>query len=62
MLDGLTVRSDLRFAILKRLREAGIEIPYPQATSTLRDWPRIEEAIRGMTGDAAESEGTKQPS
>lgn len=27
---SLTVRSDIRFEILKRLREAGIEIPFPQ--------------------------------
>ncbi len=26
---GLSVRSDLNYAIIKRLREAGIEIPYP---------------------------------
>ena len=27
---GLAVRSDLNYAIIKRFREAGIEIPYPQ--------------------------------
>ena len=27
---GLSVRSDLNYAIIKRFREAGIEIPYPQ--------------------------------
>jgi len=28
--DHLAVNSDLHFAILKRFRETGIEIPYPQ--------------------------------
>ncbi len=28
--NGLAVKSDLHLAILKRFREAGIEIPYPQ--------------------------------
>ncbi|MEP1441944.1 MAG: DUF3772 domain-containing protein [Hyphomicrobiales bacterium] len=28
--NGLTVRSDLRFAIFQRLKEEGIEIPFPQ--------------------------------
>ncbi len=49
--NGLTVRSDLRFAILKRLREAGIEIPYPQRDINLRDWPKIDETMRGMAAD-----------
>jgi small-conductance mechanosensitive channel len=55
--SGLTVRSDLRFAILKRLREAGIEIPYPQRDINLRDWPKMDEALRGM---AENGEGTKR--
>ena len=28
--NGLSVRSDLRFAIFQRLKEEGIEIPFPQ--------------------------------
>lgn len=28
--NGLSVKSDLRFAVLKRFREEGIEIPFPQ--------------------------------
>ena len=46
--NGLTVRSDLRFAILKRLREAGIEIPH----INLRDWPK-----RGGAQDGADCPG-----
>lgn len=42
---GLTVRSDLRFAILKALREAGIEIPFPQRDINLRDLPELERAF-----------------
>jgi potassium-dependent mechanosensitive channel len=30
-------RSDLNFAIARKLREAGIEIPYPQRDVNLRD-------------------------
>ena len=43
--NGLTVRSDLRFAILAALREAGIEIPFPQQDLHLRDLPAIERMI-----------------
>lgn len=46
VLQGTNVKSDLRFAILKRLREAGIEIPFPQRDINLRDWPKIEKAIK----------------
>jgi len=37
--NGGTVRSDLRFAILRRFREAGIEIPYPRQDVGIRSWP-----------------------
>jgi small-conductance mechanosensitive channel len=37
--NGGTVRSDLRFAILRRFREEGIEIPYPRRDISVRDWP-----------------------
>ncbi len=49
--NGLTVRSDLRFAILKRLREEGIEIPFPQRDITIRDWPKAGESLHGLTAD-----------
>ncbi|NRG16970.1 mechanosensitive ion channel family protein [Rhizobiales bacterium] len=39
---ALTVGSDLRFAIFKRLREEGIEIPFPQRDLHLRDMDRLE--------------------
>lgn len=34
--NGLAVKSDLHFAVLKRCREAGIEIPYPQREIRIR--------------------------
>jgi small-conductance mechanosensitive channel len=45
--DGLTVRSDLRFAILEKLRAAGIEIPFPQRDVHLRDLSGIAKAFAG---------------
>lgn len=47
--DSLTVRSDLRFAILGALRAANIDIPFPQRDINLRDLPRIEKAIADVT-------------
>ncbi|MCB1501258.1 MAG: mechanosensitive ion channel family protein [Bauldia sp.] len=53
--NGLTVRSEVRFEILRRLREAGIEIPFPQRDINLRDWPQIENALReARAGGAGE--------
>ncbi len=40
--NTLIVMSDLRFAILRRLREADIEIPFPQRDVNLRDMDRLE--------------------
>jgi potassium efflux system protein len=57
VLQGTNVKSDLRFSILKRLREAGIEIPFPQRDINVRDWPKAEKAItagesgKGPTAD-----------
>ena len=43
--NSLSVSSDLRYAILSRFREAGIEIPYPQS----------EVHVRGTVGVANSS-------
>ena len=51
--------SDLRFAILKRMNEAGIEIPFPQQDLNLRDWPKIEKALLGLLEAAAASSRTR---
>jgi len=45
--SSLTVRSDFRFEIFKRLREANIEIPFPQRDINLRDIDRLEAAFAG---------------
>lgn len=45
--EMLTVLSKLRFAIFKRLKEEGIEIPFPQQDIHLRDMNRIESAMGG---------------
>ena len=50
---GAIVRSDLRFAILARLRQAAIEIPFPQHDVNLRDLPRFEEMLAGLAGGRA---------
>ena len=51
---SLTTRSDLRFAIHKALKEAGIEIPFPQRDVHLRDIDRIEKALaRGRDDNKA---------
>ncbi|MCP4383502.1 MAG: mechanosensitive ion channel family protein [Hyphomicrobiales bacterium] len=42
---GLSVRSDLRFAILAALREDGIEIPFPQRDINVRDLPNVAQAF-----------------
>jgi small-conductance mechanosensitive channel len=52
--NGGTVRSDLRYAIIRRFREEGIEMPYPRRDISIRDWPggesMREKTIReGMT-------------
>jgi potassium-dependent mechanosensitive channel len=46
---SLITRSDLRFAIHKELKEAGIEIPFPQRDIHLRDIDRIEKALTQRT-------------
>jgi len=45
--NSLSIRSDFRFEILKRLREAEIEIPFPQRDINFRDIDRLEKAISG---------------
>lgn len=43
---GFSTKSDLRFAIFKALREANIEIPYPQRDFHLKaDWREVGESL-----------------
>jgi small-conductance mechanosensitive channel len=57
---GMTVRSELRFAILKALREAGVEIPFPQQDLHLRDLEKLEKLLASARDGKARS-ATKPP-
>ncbi|WP_252509607.1 DUF3772 domain-containing protein [Thalassospira sp. TSL5-1] len=46
--DVLAVASSIRFEVLERFREEGIEIPFPQRDVNLRDIDRLEDAIRSL--------------
>jgi small-conductance mechanosensitive channel len=48
---SLRVRSQLRFAILRELRAAGVEIPFPQRDINLRDMDRLEKALAESKGN-----------
>jgi small-conductance mechanosensitive channel len=50
--DGLTVRNDLRIAILKRFKEEGIQIPLPQSDLTINR-PSVLASAQGEDGNAA---------
>ncbi|PYL01940.1 MAG: hypothetical protein DME32_08055, partial [Verrucomicrobia bacterium] len=51
-------RSDLNFAIARKLRETGIEIPYPQRDVNLRDRiVRVELASSEKTPERAVASG-----
>lgn len=42
---SLTVKSEMRFELIRRFREAGIEIPFPQQDVHFRDMDRLEAAL-----------------
>lgn len=46
--NALTVRSHLRFEIFRRLKEADIEIPFPQRDIHIRDFDKIEKLATGV--------------
>lgn len=51
--NGLTVRTDLRFAIFLALKEAGIEIPFPQRDVHVKSLPdEFSRAGEAALGDA----------
>jgi small-conductance mechanosensitive channel len=51
--NGFGTRSDIRFEILKRFREAGIEIPFPQRDVNLRLTDNSDGLIDKMRGASA---------
>ncbi len=53
---SLAVSSAVRFDIIRRFREAGIEIPFPQRDINLRDIDRLEPVARGA-GASTETGG-----
>lgn len=50
------VGSDLRFAIFKRFKEEGIEIPFPQRDMNIRGIDRLETALSRLAERADEAE------
>ncbi len=55
---ALTVASDLRFAIFKRLGEEGIEIPYPQQDLHVRDVEKLKSILTPAAQPAPPPPGT----
>lgn len=57
----IQVRSELRFMILKAVRAAGVDIPFPQRDLHLKDIDRLEQALTGWQppalDEAAEEAG-----
>lgn len=54
--NSIRTRSDIRFTILKKFREAGIEIPFPQRDLNLRtseETDALIEKMRGQPGDGS---------
>lgn len=57
----ITTRSELRFAILRAFREAGIEIPFPQRDLHLKDIDRLERALSGRSRQQAAERTRRAP-
>jgi small-conductance mechanosensitive channel len=56
--DGIHVRTELRFAIFKAFREAGIEIPFPQQDIHIRS---ASEAVQRVAALGRSREGGRAP-
>jgi len=53
--NSISTKSDLRFAILKALRQAKIEIPYPQRDLHIKSAPASLSALNALNDSAATS-------
>lgn len=51
----LSVTSDLRFEIMRRFREANIEIPFPQRDINLRDMDKLETMVENIIVEKAQN-------
>ena len=56
--ERLSIGSDVRYAIDRAFREAGIEIPFQQTDIHLRDIDRVE---RLLGGTASEEKAPERP-
>lgn len=57
---SLSVKSELRFEIIRRFREAGVEIPFPQQDVHFRDMDRLEAAIGCSPGVGPSASGKSE--
>ncbi|HPE30525.1 MAG TPA: mechanosensitive ion channel [Parvularculaceae bacterium] len=59
--DGLTVKTELRYAIFKAFKEAGIEIPFPQQDVHIKTWPNGAQKASGSGQATPEGEAAPVP-
>ncbi len=55
--NALSAKSDMNFEIVRRFREAGIEIPFAQRDIHLREPEKLAAALAGVGGPPARREG-----
>lgn len=58
---GLTIKSELRTTILTKLREANIEIPFPQQDINLKDIDRLSSALEGKNAAPTRRKAQAKP-
>jgi small-conductance mechanosensitive channel len=59
--DVMAVASSVRFELVQRFREEGIEIPFPQRDLNLRDIDKLTDAIRDAGKGSARSKPVSEP-
>jgi small-conductance mechanosensitive channel len=59
--DVMAVASSIRFELVQRFRDEGIEIPFPQRDLNLRDIDKLTEAIRDAGKGSARSRPAPAP-